>query len=183
MKAYGGVDAQSHIFLTSALVGGEWSASRPGRFTPGERAPETHWIGDWVGPRAGLDNLEKKFFILPGIELWPVLQPVASRYTDYAISAPITCIYLYKCFHGYIFAWKTYWQQDSRDFYQLGSAKWKWHKTEERLLVWIGITLNSRLSGGGLSGLRLNRGFLFKFMCLIFIHFCFTWWDVTLFSH
>jgi hypothetical protein len=34
MKAYGGVDAQIHIFLTSALVGGEWSASRPGRFTP-----------------------------------------------------------------------------------------------------------------------------------------------------
>jgi hypothetical protein len=26
-------------FLTSALVGGEWSASRPGRFTSGERAP------------------------------------------------------------------------------------------------------------------------------------------------
>jgi hypothetical protein len=38
--------------LTSALDGGEWSASRPGRFTPGERAPGTHWIGGWVGPRA-----------------------------------------------------------------------------------------------------------------------------------
>jgi hypothetical protein len=25
--------------LTSALDGGEWSASRPGRFTPRERAP------------------------------------------------------------------------------------------------------------------------------------------------
>jgi hypothetical protein len=24
-----------HIFLTSALAGGEWSVSRPGRFTPG----------------------------------------------------------------------------------------------------------------------------------------------------
>jgi hypothetical protein len=31
--------------LTSALDGGEWSASRPGRFTPRERAPGTHWIG------------------------------------------------------------------------------------------------------------------------------------------
>jgi hypothetical protein len=38
--------------LTSALDGGEWSASRPGRFTPSERAPRTHWIGGWVGPRA-----------------------------------------------------------------------------------------------------------------------------------
>jgi hypothetical protein len=39
MKAYGGVDVQMHIFLTSALVGGEWSASRPGRFTLGEEVP------------------------------------------------------------------------------------------------------------------------------------------------
>jgi hypothetical protein len=36
--------------LTSALDGGEWSASRPGRFTPRERAPGTHWIRGWVGP-------------------------------------------------------------------------------------------------------------------------------------
>jgi hypothetical protein len=34
--------------------GGEWSASRPGRFTPGEIARGTKWIGGWVGPRAGL---------------------------------------------------------------------------------------------------------------------------------
>jgi hypothetical protein len=51
MKAYGGVDVQIHIFLTSALAGGEWSASRPGRLIPGERAPGTHWIG-WVDPRS-----------------------------------------------------------------------------------------------------------------------------------
>jgi hypothetical protein len=36
MKAYGVLDVQIHIFLTSALVGGEWSASRPGGFTPGK---------------------------------------------------------------------------------------------------------------------------------------------------
>jgi hypothetical protein len=30
--------------LTSALDGGEWSASRPGRFTPRERASGTHWV-------------------------------------------------------------------------------------------------------------------------------------------
>jgi hypothetical protein len=41
--------------LTSALDGGEWLASRPGRFTPREKAPGTHWIGGWVGPRAFLD--------------------------------------------------------------------------------------------------------------------------------
>jgi hypothetical protein len=47
------------IFLTSALVGGQWPASRPCRFTPGERAPGTHFIGGWVDPRAGLDDMEK----------------------------------------------------------------------------------------------------------------------------
>jgi len=26
-----------------------WSASHPGRFTPKERAPGTHWLGGWVG--------------------------------------------------------------------------------------------------------------------------------------
>jgi hypothetical protein len=35
-------------FLTSALVGGEWSASHLGRFTLGETAPGTEWIGGWI---------------------------------------------------------------------------------------------------------------------------------------
>jgi hypothetical protein len=46
--------------LTSALVVGEWSASRTGRFTPSERAPDTHWIGGWVGPGAVLDSVVKR---------------------------------------------------------------------------------------------------------------------------
>jgi len=37
-------------FLISALDGGKWLASRPGRFTFKERAPSTHWIGGWVAP-------------------------------------------------------------------------------------------------------------------------------------
>jgi hypothetical protein len=51
------MDIWIHIFLTSALVGGEWSASRPVRISPAERAPGTRWLGDWVHPRAGLDDL------------------------------------------------------------------------------------------------------------------------------
>jgi hypothetical protein len=35
MKTYGGMDVWIHVFLISALVGGEWSASRPARFAPG----------------------------------------------------------------------------------------------------------------------------------------------------
>jgi hypothetical protein len=67
MKAYGGVDIYTHVFLTSELFCGEWSASRPGRFTYGERAPSTHWIGGFVGPTAGLDNVEKLNYSAVGI--------------------------------------------------------------------------------------------------------------------
>jgi hypothetical protein len=40
-----------------------------------------------VGPRAGVDDLEKrKFLTLPGLELRPLGRAV-SRYTDYAFPA------------------------------------------------------------------------------------------------
>jgi hypothetical protein len=67
------------IFLTSALAGGEWSASCPGHFTPEEEAPGTHWIGGWVDPRAGLNAVEnRKFLTLPGLELQPLGRPTRS---------------------------------------------------------------------------------------------------------
>jgi hypothetical protein len=46
--------------VTSALDGGEWSASRPGRSTPREIAAGNHWIGGGVGLRAGLDAVSKR---------------------------------------------------------------------------------------------------------------------------
>jgi len=50
----------------------EWSATRPGRFIPWERVHGTHWIGGWVGPRAGLDLAAKKekSLPLPAIDPW-----------------------------------------------------------------------------------------------------------------
>jgi len=45
MKAYWGSGGITTHSLTSALDGAEWSASRPGRLTPREKAPGTHWIG------------------------------------------------------------------------------------------------------------------------------------------
>jgi hypothetical protein len=45
MKTYGGVDVYTYVFLKSAVVAGKWSASRLGRFNPGERAPSRNWIG------------------------------------------------------------------------------------------------------------------------------------------
>jgi hypothetical protein len=52
-----------------------------------EKAPGTRWIGGWVDPRAGLDDMEKwKLLTPPGLELnLSVGRPVASRYTDCAI--------------------------------------------------------------------------------------------------
>ena len=41
-----------------ALYETEWSASRPGRFTPGEGISITQKIEGWLGLRAGLDTLQ-----------------------------------------------------------------------------------------------------------------------------
>jgi hypothetical protein len=79
MKECGGVGVYI-IFLSSELVGGEWPASREGRFTTGKGAPGTHWIGGRVGPRAGMDDAEKRrFLILPGFELRPFGRPVRNQ--------------------------------------------------------------------------------------------------------
>jgi hypothetical protein len=70
----------SYIFLASALVGREWSASRPCRFIPGERAPRTNLIGGWVGPGTGLNDMKKRIILpLPGLESRPLCRPVGSQ--------------------------------------------------------------------------------------------------------
>jgi hypothetical protein len=69
--------------LTSALDGGECSASRPGRFTSRETAPGTYWIGGWVGPRAVLDAVVKKNIPSPHRESnprTPIVLPVPLSY-------------------------------------------------------------------------------------------------------
>jgi hypothetical protein len=60
MKAYWGSGGTAHAFLTSALHGGKWSASRPGRFTPKENVPYIQRIGGWVGPGIGLETVVKR---------------------------------------------------------------------------------------------------------------------------
>jgi hypothetical protein len=78
MKTYGRVETQLHVFLTSAVGGGEWLASRSCSFTPGERVSDTRWIGGCVGPRVGLDAVAKiKIpFIVSSGNGTPVVQPV-----------------------------------------------------------------------------------------------------------
>jgi hypothetical protein len=84
VKTYGGVDVQIQVFVTSARVAGEWSASCLGHFTLMKRAPGTHWIGGWVGPTTSLDDMKgRKILPLPGLKLQPsTVQPIASCYTD-----------------------------------------------------------------------------------------------------
>jgi hypothetical protein len=100
MKTDGGADVQIHIFLTSALAGGEWSASCHCRFTSGERDPGTHWIGGLVDSRAGLKEVEKReFLILPGLEIRPLGHPTP-RKSLYRLSYPgsLLCFYVHKYF-------------------------------------------------------------------------------------
>jgi hypothetical protein len=84
-------DASGRIgppFLDSALDGGDWSASRPGHFTPGDIVPGTYWIEGWVVPRDGLDDMEKrKLLTLPGLEFRSLAGSADRRYTDCAIPA------------------------------------------------------------------------------------------------
>jgi hypothetical protein len=102
MKTYGGVTVQIQVFLTSALVGGEWSASRPGRFTPGKIAQCTHWIGGWMGLRAGLDDVQKILDLIGTRNFDPsAVQPVTSHYIDCAIPAP-THMYIYTYIYTHI---------------------------------------------------------------------------------
>jgi hypothetical protein len=63
------------VLLISALVGNEWTASRPGRFNPG-----THWAGGWVGPRTGLGDVERrKILPLPRLDLRRIYTPTNPR--------------------------------------------------------------------------------------------------------
>jgi hypothetical protein len=83
--AWGERKYSSYSFTTSALDGGEWSASRPGRaITPGERTPRTHCTGGWVGPRAGLDTEDTGKILCPrrgSNPDSPDVQPVVRHYT------------------------------------------------------------------------------------------------------
>ena len=58
-------------------VGGQRQAKAA---LPKGNRPDTHCIGGWVGPKSGLDGCEKSRHPT-GFDP-PVVQPVASRYTD-----------------------------------------------------------------------------------------------------
>jgi hypothetical protein len=83
--------ATNALSLTSALDVGGWSTPRPGRFTPGEktRYPSYRRL---IGPQ-GRSGRERKIWPPPEFDSRTV-QPVASRYTAYALLAQLLYILL-----------------------------------------------------------------------------------------
>jgi len=67
------------LSITSALLdGGEWSASRPSRINPREKALLPICKRGWVGHTAGLHAVAKrkeKSFTVPARNQTPVVQP------------------------------------------------------------------------------------------------------------
>jgi hypothetical protein len=63
MKAQGERMYSSYSFTTSALDAGQGHALAA--LYPGERTPDTHSIGSWMGPRAGLDTEVRGKFLSP----------------------------------------------------------------------------------------------------------------------
>jgi hypothetical protein len=69
-----------YSFLTSALDGGGWSASRPGRTLLPGKGHGTHWIGVWVGLKlVWTQRLEENYFASAG-DRTPVVQSVVRHY-------------------------------------------------------------------------------------------------------
>jgi hypothetical protein len=69
---------------------------------PGERTPGILWIGGWVDPRPGLDDVEKrKFLTLPGLEFLSFGRPASSqslyrlRYAGSRLECAIHILYTY----------------------------------------------------------------------------------------
>jgi hypothetical protein len=92
MKTIGGSLYIDPRFLISTLDGGEWSVSRPSRFTPRgkrlryplDRGPEPVWTA-WRSENSGPYPDSSSDL--------SVTQPVASRYTDCALTE--TYMYIY----------------------------------------------------------------------------------------
>jgi hypothetical protein len=88
MKVYWRLEVYLLALLTSAPDGGECSASHPGSFTPGERAPLIHWTGGWVGPRTGVDTVAKREISDPCRDLNPGHPAHSPALYHWAIPAP-----------------------------------------------------------------------------------------------
>ena len=85
------MEVQLHSFLASPLCVCGWWYSRFGRFTFGKRTRDSCWSEVWLGPRAGLNALEKG--------IWFLCHPAGS-----VLTIPIT---LFRLLVNYIVLCKT----------------------------------------------------------------------------
>jgi hypothetical protein len=100
MKTYGGVKLIVLSLLTSALDGGEWSASRLGFFTPAEIAPGAYWIGGWVGFRADRNAVGSVLPIVQTfVSIFYATLIVAFEFLRIKPFSMSLCIFLYKNIH------------------------------------------------------------------------------------
>jgi hypothetical protein len=101
---------------------------------PRERAPSTHWIGGWVGPRAVPDAVVKRKIPSPRRKSnprTPIVQPVVQRYTNWAIPAIIYIMYIciYVC---------TYTETSRQKFLRsvnLHVIRWPWLMYYVRIII------------------------------------------------
>jgi hypothetical protein len=138
MEALGGGERRysSYSFPTSALDGGEWSASRPGRALPPGKGPPVPIVQEagWDPEPVWTQRLEEKSFCLcrgsnPDL---PVVQPVVRHYTAWATPASQTrCVACRKVVQRFL---ELCWATD--------------HKTYQGVEVQVHTFLASALEGG-----------------------------------
>jgi hypothetical protein len=113
----------SYSFTTSALDGGEWSASRPGRALPPGKGPPIPIVQEvrWAAELVWTQRLEEKSFRLcRGSNLYRlVVQPVVRHYTDWATPAHIDTQYMVKFWRQYQLANVSY---ISRSSYEINKS-------------------------------------------------------------
>jgi len=101
-ETFGYTLVYDHLFLTSALGGGEWLASRPWRFNPGVRAAGTD--EQWVGSRACLDVVAKRKYLYP----CPCRESNPGRPARSLVSICFKCLSFYLLFKDDIQLDRTY---------------------------------------------------------------------------
>jgi hypothetical protein len=68
MKTYGEVDVEIQFFWPRHKLEVSGQLHAPSALSPpGKEPPGTHWTRGWLGPRAGLDNMEKRKFLAAAI--------------------------------------------------------------------------------------------------------------------